>query len=320
MTAALDWQRSDDAKSCIEAGELERAVEDRLQRKVFVERDHDVVLRGRASRSSNGAWTVALSLTGAHGQAMGTRTLETKADDCSSLDDSLALVLAVMLDIPKAEVPAPEPPPAEPTSQAGTRPVRQRPAPRSTPLSVPDDTPPRREPWQTEISASAVGAVGLLPKTSIGLSLRVLVSPPRFWTLGIEALALESVDAKVRGTNAGANFSPKSLGVWVCPLSFDLDVVQTRACLVEHIGRLRVEGFGFDENETSTRTYVNAGLRLDNFAELVGPLGVTLTLGLDVPIVRETFRYGDPAGENPDLFRMEPALGFAQIGLAARFW
>jgi hypothetical protein len=249
---------------------------------------------------------------------MGTRALQTQADDCSSLDDSLALVLAVMLDIPKADVPEPEPP--LPPDPEATAPKPKPPLRKSTPLEIPDDTPARREPWQVEVGASAVGALGLLPSASLGLSLRALVSPPRFWTLGIEAMALGSVEEGVRGVEAGATFSPRSLGVWVCPLSFELSSLETRACLVEHVGRLRVEGFGFDENQVATRTYVNAGLRLDAFGRVVGALGVTLTVGLDLPIVRETFRYGDPAGGNSQLFRMEPVLGFAQIGLAARFW
>ncbi len=320
VSAELDWQRTPEAESCVEGDALQRAVEDRLGRTVFVENGPDVVLTGRVSRGPNGAWAVELHLASAQGQPMGIRSLETEAEDCSSLDDSLALVLAVMLDIPKADVPPPEPPVAREADPAEPTPKKPPPPRRATPLSVPKDTPPRREPWVVEVGAGAVGVVGLLPRASFGLSLRALVSPPGFWTLGLEAMALRSVDAGVKGSDAGANFSPKSLGVWLCPVSYDLLGVDTRACLVEHVGRLHVEGFGFDDNQKVARTYVNAGLRLDAYGRVVGPLGVTLTGGLDVPIVRETFRYGDLAGGNPQLYRMEPLVGFAQIGLAARFW
>jgi hypothetical protein len=304
----------------MDAERLEQAVEKRLQRDVFVKGEHDVVLTGHVSREPNDTWRVELSLAGYHGQPMGTRTLETQAPDCSSLDDSLALVLAVMLDIPKADIPEPEPPPRPPRAKEAAEGIPKRPVRRSTPLRIPEDTPERRKPWHLEVGMGGVGALGLLPKPSIGLAARALLTPPRFWEVGIELMALRSVDASVGSSNAGANFSPRSVGLWVCPLPFDLDAVQVRGCLVEHLGRLRVEGFGFDENRESTRTFVNAGVRADAFWGLTGPLGVTLTAGLDVPLVRESFGFSDRTGENSKLFRMEPVLGLVQIGVATRFW
>jgi hypothetical protein len=87
-------------------------------------------------------------------------------------------------------------------------------------------------------------------------------------------------------------------------------------CAVETIGRLQVVGFGFDDNQRQSRTYVNAGLRLRGSVPLAGALRGAFAVGAETPVVRESFRFGTANGQTTGLFSMSPVVGVAQLGLA----
>ena len=138
--ARLELHSAEATASCIEKRELEVAVERRLRRKVFRE-PAGLVFDVRLARSEQG-WTAELVLFDAQGRELGRRALDTKARDCSALDASLALVVALLVDSP------PEPPPPVETAPAGppvTPPVPPTPPP--TRIELPKDTHAPREPW-----------------------------------------------------------------------------------------------------------------------------------------------------------------------------
>jgi hypothetical protein len=127
------------------------------------------------------------------------------------------------------------------------------------------------------------------------------------------------VEKVVECTSAGASFAPLQAGWFFCPLEIPAAGLELEACPIQHVGRLRVEGFGFDMNQTQTRTYANLGAVLAGRLEITGPLSARLALQLQTPLLRETFRYGAQSGSEPSLFRMAPALVTGQVGLVARF-
>ena len=127
VLAELEW-RTPSGSNCIAAEELSAAVEARLGRTLFAAKGRaDVHVTGSITEA-DGKWLVRMTLTSAQGEPMGERELESESRDCSALDDSLALVLAVMLDIPKTRIPAPphqaHPSPLRP--RAPHRPPRNR--------------------------------------------------------------------------------------------------------------------------------------------------------------------------------------------------
>ena len=90
VLAELEWQGGPSSSNCIEAQELEAAVETRLGRTLFAPKGQaDVRLAGAISEA-DGKWLVRLTLTSAEGEPMGERDLESESADCSALDDSLA--------------------------------------------------------------------------------------------------------------------------------------------------------------------------------------------------------------------------------------
>jgi hypothetical protein len=318
VLAELEW-RAPSGSNCIAAEEIRGAVEARLGRTLFAANDRaDVRITGSITEA-DGKWVVRMTLTSALGEPMGERELESESHDCSALDDSLALVLAVMLDIPKTRVPAPAPPSvAEPAAPSSSPPAPAKPAPLSK-LHLPKDAPPRRPRWRFEVGLGALGAYGLLPDATFGVRGHVAVEPPEFWKVGLDVGAYTSVDETIGSDEAGASFSPKELGVFVCPLDLPLSVLDVEGCVVQHIGRLSVEGFGFDSNQKQQRPYVNLGVAFAAGLQIVGPLSVRAGIDVQTPVLRETFRYGSLDGEEPSLFRMAPLLLAGQIGVAAQF-
>ena len=167
--AALEWHRLPGGQSCSDAATLERAVESRLGRKIFVARNAaDVVVIARIGPARRGTgWVIDLELRTASGQVIGTRELTTGDPSCSALDPSVALVVALMGDIPKSDVPAPAPAPA---------PKRAVPRPeRPTPIRLPVE--PARA-WRVQVEVAATGAIGVLPGAIAGVSLGWGLEPP----------------------------------------------------------------------------------------------------------------------------------------------
>lgn len=320
VLAELEWRGGPSGENCIDAEELRSTVEARLSRPLFAPRGQADVRVVGGIEAAGGKWLARITLTSARGEPMGERELESESRDCSALDDSLALVLAVMLDIPRTRIP--EPAPARAASApppAVDTPAMPEAPPTVSKLLVPKDTSPRRPRWRFEIGLGASGAYGLLPEFSFGVRGHVAVKPPEFWKVGMDVGAYASVDEAIVSADAGANFSPKELGVFVCPLDLPLAGIQVEACVVQHMGRLRVEGFGFDSNEKQERPYLNLGIAGAASLQIVGPLSVRVGIDVETPLLRETFRYGSQAGEEPSLFRMAPVLVAGQIGVAAHF-
>ncbi|HEU5076333.1 MAG TPA: hypothetical protein VFU02_19205 [Polyangiaceae bacterium] len=319
VLAELEWRGGPSGSSCIDAEALRSTVEARLGRTLFAPRGHADVRVVGGIEAAGGKWLARMTLTSAQGEPMGERELESESRDCSALDDSLALVLAVMLDIPKTRVPEPAPASAaSPPTPAVDTPAPAAPPPVSK-LLVPKDTPPRRPRWRFEIGLGALGAYGLLPEFTFGVRGHIAVKPPEFWKVGIDVGAYASVDEAIGSDHAGASFSPKELGMFVCPLDLPLSAVHLEACVVQHVGRLHVEGFGFDTNEKQERPYLNLGVAGAASLQIVGPLSVRVGIDAATPLLRETFRYGSQDGEEPSLFRMAPVLIAGQIGVAAHF-
>ena len=318
MLAELAWQGGPSGSNCIEARELEKAVEASLGRPLFAPKGQADVRVSGAISQADGKWLVRLTLTSAEGEPMGERDLESESADCSALDDSLALVLAVMLDIPKTRIPEPTRSAPEPAALPSAAPPPPA-SPRVSTLRVPKDTPPRRPRWSFEVGLAALGAYGLLPEVTFGVRGHVAVKPPEFWKVGVDVGSYASVDETLGSTDAGASFSPKELGVFVCPFELPGSGFQLEGCLVQHVGTLHVEGFGFDKNEEQARPYVNVGLAFAAGLQIFGPLSVRGGIDTQVPLLRETFRYGSQDGEEPSLFRMAAVLVAGQIGLAAQF-
>jgi hypothetical protein len=141
----LTWRAAD---GCIQAAELAERVERRLGRPVFgAEPDLriDGYLVAAEGTPKNAKWRARLTLVDAHGTVQGSRDVTSPEASCRGIDDSLVLVVAVMIDPSAALTPfaSPEPPPP------GPPPAQQGPTP---PPPPPGQLMPQRAlpmPWES---------------------------------------------------------------------------------------------------------------------------------------------------------------------------
>ena len=321
-SARLEVVKGPDAAQCIDQKALTQAVEVRLQRPAFDER-LPATLRVRVNLERQPAgWTAELTMLDGSGVFLGQRSLVTAARHCSALDDSLALVVALLVDAP------PRPPLAEPTqpmqptgpASAPSQPVQP---PEATPapatIRVPRDTPARREPWRFNVSGEGIAAFGILPGVGWGAELGLGAKSPLLPELrvfvGIYAERDEPRAAANSGANSGARFGFANLGLELCPLGIPLGPLRWFGCAGQALGRLRVTAYGFDENTTTHHlTYAllaRTGLEMPLFSRL----SARLAARAELPLARGVFSYGARDGSERGLFETKPVTAVLDLGL-----
>ena len=109
----LEWTAP---AECIDGAALAAAVSGQLGRPAFAPgADAELVARGRVEKSDSGRHRAEVVLSTRGGEPLGVRTLDSDNNDCHSLDEALAVMLAIMLNVRRADVPAlarEAPPPA----------------------------------------------------------------------------------------------------------------------------------------------------------------------------------------------------------------
>jgi hypothetical protein len=311
--------RGEGTGGCIREGAVERAVERRLHRRVFAETGPadlriDLVLAREAGRT----WSAKLVLRGPDGAELGARELDTRAPHCSSLDESLVLVVALLVDSPEAhdafeaaksartapEREAPRPPPPAPPK-----------VPKPTPIELPPDTFAPREPYRFELGAGAGVLAGVLPGLPLGVSLTLGVRPPHFFELRVRPQLFFPHEARAPAADRGGRFSLVTVALELCPLDETSGQSSFFGCVGQRVGRVAARGFGFQETERSVELYYALGVSGGVAFWFARPLGVTLELGAEAPLTRDAYFSRGPNGEQRKIFQASPLAGAATAGL-----
>jgi hypothetical protein len=299
----LRVSRERGAESCVSGPELTRAVEARLGRRVFTATpDADLKASVRAVRAER-RFMLELSLDSPRGQRIGVRRLETQARSCAALDDSVALVLALAVDLRRNDprltpIPAREPEP-EPSL--------------ATPLAIPADTPLKRAALELDPNLGGVVAVGLLPRAALGVDLSLGVSFARFWPfeLGVTLWQSERL-----GRSQGVDFSMQSYRVAVCPFETPFGRVDVRFCVEQDVRRIGARGFGFDRDQPGGGWVPALGGRVAATVDL-GSLFLGAAGSLLVPFVQRRYFYDD--GGDVTLYRTPWWSGALGLALGVRW-
>jgi hypothetical protein len=306
--ARLEWTRAPNAEACIDGPALEAAVSRRWGREVFVtESNADVVVRGTVRRRANGGWSVRLDLERPDGGKLGSREIVTRAPDCSSLDDSVALALGLMLDLTERSAPRVE-------ALRASNPLENVAQP---PITIPKETLARRAPWWFETTVGGEAAVGILPGVAFGARLAIAIEPPQFWRIELGGTAWQN--RTTSSEPAGAELSMWTIDFAICPLSTSRERFSAAACVAQRAGKIVAEGQGFDLNATADETLLTAEARAGASWQFAGPLVLHGAFGLSTPFVRFRFVYRDDQGNVTSVYRMAPVAGFVALGIGARF-
>lgn len=292
-TVHLDYQRGQGAAGCVSEVQLARDVEARLGREVFVAPGQaELTARVRAQRLERG-FVVQIELFDEAGGSLGRRELSTRAAHCSSLDDSLALVLALAADMSRQPAPGPAPPPvpAGPAPHATPSPPAA-PLSLGTPLAIPETTHAPRLGVRLRPSLGAALVVGLVPSIAPGLELGLELRAGHFWPALLRGAGFAEQRQASSVPSKSATFAAQTLMLGVCPWTGALGRFEASMCAMQCLGRIRAQGEGFDQEQRDDgwALHVGAGLGV---TRSFGPLFVGASATLLVPVVRRRYFFTD---------------------------
>lgn len=312
VPAALHFVRLPGTEDCIDGRTLAQRVDEELGREVFASpASAGIFIEAAASRSDTG-YAVLLRMFDAQGKPLGSREVHSEKSDCTELSDTLALVLAVMVD-PEAvlsamasteKAPEPSPPPAQPAAPANV------------------DSDPLQSAHHPigEAALFTRGAWGFLPELGVGFGVSVSALALPYVTLRLEGTGYLDQTAQLVGSSGGARLRLLLAGFFACPLAADKGRLGFWGCAGLEAGAMQSQAFGLDPVEKDqTDALVNGAARLSAQVRLYGPVLASLGANLSVPLLRTLYEVTRDDGTTAELFESR-AVGVAlDLGLAARF-
>lgn len=311
------------AEECVATQPLARAVEDRLGRTVFVSAaDADVSVEGRIDGAPK-SWRATITIRDAKGALLGTRELSSDKPSCDSLRDSLALVIAVMIDPAASSRPKPAP--------------SQTAAPTATGLQAPPVVVVQREEvlvpaekpsppaWRFDSSIGVAAGAGLVPSPYAGLYAGFILTPPYFTfkpplAVGLEGYGMLLLDADADAApGAKATLGTALFGSSLCPIQFFERWGSFSMCGGGQLGAMRVRGRGFDADKEKPFLLVNLAGGLRASVIVMRPVVVRATVDGILPLLRDRFSYLAADGATQQVFQASPVAMAATLGLGVQF-
>lgn len=315
-TSSLSWLRMPNADSCIATQALARSVEDRLGRHVFVSAaEADVSVEGRIEKRKAG-WHAVITIRDAKGALLGTRELDRADASCESMNEGLALVIAVMID-PDAAMGKPPPPPPAPSAEPPLPPPAATPPPPPPPAPEPPK-PKQKDPLRVQGEVGAVFNDGIAPVFDPGVQVAGMLWPPG---LPVAARGYASLYLPTDATQNGAkgSFDLVLLGSALCPTARSTIGV-AMLCTGGELGVIRshseTDGRGIDEK---TMLLINLVGQARFTVPLIAPVALTGGVAGFIPVLRPTFLYTSTAGSRENLHKVSLGGLSTDIGIAFFF-
>jgi hypothetical protein len=297
-TSALNWTRLPGAESCIGVRDLADAVEKRLGRSLFVSATKaDVLVEGNIEPTANPrGWRAQIRLSGADAVILGTREIANTEPSCRSLDESLALAIALMIDphVPVVEAP---------------------PAPSGPGVSKPRPPPVLSPPPESLRVKTAVGAMlgwGFLPGFGAGMLGRVALERDGSPGLEVDARFWPSQTTAFTQGGPVASFWSVQGGFSVCPLQGGKAVTFFTGCLGTAVAILHAAFPDPHDAQQSTGFRVDVTTQGRLSRRILGPLLVDLGFSLAIPI-------GQPAFYQRNKIPLSYVAGSADVGISIEF-
>ena len=312
VTASLEWNEPA-LSPCPSRDALVAAVEARLKRRVFIADLAAADVRLVATvRKVDATWGVELELRDRRAATLGTRYVRSRGADCGGLGESLPVVVALLIDLPRRDVitETPERAAAPRAPFASAAPVAPAPAPATRAAG----SPVRATTGSIRARVAAEGelASGVLPGLSAGASLQGGIVTPGGWAIELGAGA--TLPSSVRTSAGSATFTSVYGAVIVCaPLA--RGSLALSACAGIRLGPILAEGSSFDRNDSRVRAFpeVSGGARLEL------PVGTALFVRLDagatVPLARERYVFRADTGDIVPLH--QPAVIAPRVAIGA---
>jgi hypothetical protein len=230
---------------------------------------------GEAAR----AWRVRLRTR--RGAATGEREIE--ASTCHGVAEATAVILALAL-VPPGSAP-PEETRDQPLVTVAMPPPRDAPA-----APVPAPAAPRTPggPHLFALGAGGSGDVSTLPRTTLGGSLTLAITPGR-WRFELDGRMWASQSQSRAASDAGARFSMTSVGGRGCWTALRAGSLDLAPCLGADVHFVSAPGYGADTNFDATAQWVTLDGGALGRVGLTSWLAVRTRLDAFVPLTRPTF-------------------------------
>jgi hypothetical protein len=276
-------------RACLDSAHLTSGVDAHLGRHVFVPKEAaDVDLQVRIESDSQTDFRVRVDLVGKKG-LIGTRVLEKKAENCAQFRSKLVLVVAMLLDIERADI---EEPSGHGAAGAASTPESTEPRPRGSPRPIAAPEPRAERNRDVHTLAGLLGGVsfGVVPSPAFFISAVGIFGSDQF--LAARAALDVSPYAPTKVAEGQVMFRAVGLGVGVAPrIVTPFDAVTLRGWASGKVTAVYASGSAFDVNPSDTQTF--AAFELGGRGEV--SLGATLLgcveIGATVPLAHPTFSY-----------------------------
>lgn len=176
----------------------------------------------------------------------------------------------------------------------------------------------------------AVGFLNL-PRVGIAPSFWARLAPAETWALEMSLDAWLDNDAPLSNYERDLGVHPMYVispndsgsirfrafegGVALCPYRTSLDPGELSFCAGVRGGVIEADGIGFAQATAATRGLFSVEGHARWRYHLVGPLGLSYSAGLFVPLLRDQFSYVDAFGRQRDKFRQAPLGGRLDLAL-----
>jgi hypothetical protein len=288
---------------------MAQAVESRLGRSVFVERDQADVILTAALRPNGSTWSAELELLGASHATLGTRHVQSKSRDCSAFNEVLPIVIALLVDASQNIVQLELPPPSY-------TPVTWPQVGHSSPQAVPSPLLPKAQTSRWGWAALGEEVHGLMPSATAGASLVGFFEPART-RVPFESW-LGAIPATASDQTLGLRLSLIHLGARLCP-NLQRATLHWSVCAGLGVGNLQAVGRGFDVNRSDSTFYadVRATTQLD--VPIARPWFARIEAGAIAPITRPRFEGEVEPGVRITLHRPATIVPRIALGLGVGF-
>jgi hypothetical protein len=281
VRAALDLAAPSD---CIPADELRGAVAAILERPVLERAaEADVVVRASIERAAGAGWSIHLELVARDGRVIGRRHAERDGGSCRSIDRMIAVIIAMVVDIPELEASLSLP--AEPAPQA---PGDQE-APPALEAPRPERGGEARSP-SFELRSAIGGAlsVGLVPGVGLGVDVALLLTPGPGWPALIFEARMLAPSEQHDELGRGASFTAIDAHIGACP-ELELGIARIGGCAEIGGGALIVTPVALDAGPASVVSPMLGVRALATGSLLPRPVEIRLAIGVEIPLIRERF-------------------------------
>ncbi len=290
----------------MDASMLAAIVERTLGRAVF---HGDAPVRativGSARPVDSGGYSAHISLLAVDGTKLSERSLATEGD-CRRLDESIAVVVSLMVDSLEEEASALVIP---------TRPPRP-PVVLPTLLSTLETVAPAAGAPAHASAAIALGfgsgvSTGLLPAIAPFVAMRAEVEPTAFMPIELTLRVHAPSDARVEG--AGGQFYALSGELALCPTAKAGRLVRLGVCLGAGAGAIHGSPLGLLGGHSSDSPIVFALAAPSAAVRVAGPFWLRAEAGLLVLLLRETWGFLDGNGNYVQAYRPGIIAPFASL-------